>query len=59
MRVEEALRNLFKKEITVSLEAVKDYVVSSVESFPYKECRVDQVNIGQYDVLLSNEGGCC
>ena len=59
MKVEEGLRNLFKKEITVSLEAVKDYVVSSVESFPYKECRVDQVDIEQYDVLLSNEGGCC
>lgn len=59
MRVEEVIRNLFKKEITVSLEAVKEYMVSSVVGFPYKECQVEQVNIEQYDGLLNQERRCC
>lgn len=57
-KVEEALKNLLKKEITVSLEAVEAYVGSVEKSPVYQECQVYKVNIEQYDSLLNTEGGC-
>ncbi len=59
VRVELALKNLFKKEMAVSLEAVKGYVSSSDTNTPYPEYRVDPVSVEQYDGLLSSEGRCC
>lgn len=56
-KVEAALRNLFKKGVTVSLEAVKNYVESCEQRALYPKCRVAMVNIAQYDGLLSYEGG--
>lgn len=59
MKVEEALKNLFKKEIAVSLEAVEGYVSFSEKNILYQEYRVDPVSVEQYDGLLSSEGRCC
>jgi hypothetical protein len=56
-RVEEALRNLFKKEIAISLEAVKICVQTVTDRSIYQEYRAEQVDIGQYDALLDNQGG--
>jgi hypothetical protein len=59
VKVETALRDLFKKEMTVSLEAVEGYVSSSEKNALYQQYRVDPVSIEQYDGLLSSEGRCC
>jgi hypothetical protein len=59
MKVEEALKNLFKKEMAVSLEAVEGYVSFSEKNILYQEYRVDPVSVEQYDGLLSSEGRCC
>jgi hypothetical protein len=55
-RVEEALRNLFKKEISISSEAVEAYVKSLQDRPLYQDCQVTKVNIEQYDALLTSQG---
>lgn len=58
-KVEEALKNLFKKEMSVSSEAVQDYVSSSEQNALYHQYHVEPVNIQQYDRLLNGEGRYC
>jgi hypothetical protein len=58
MLVEEALRHLFKKEISISTEEVKAYIALFDEPSKHPQCQVDTVNISLYDNLLTGFGGC-
>jgi hypothetical protein len=58
-KVEDALRSLFKKEIAISHEAVKEAVHSVTETSIYQEYRAEPVDIGQYDALFTSSGGAC
>jgi len=55
--VDEALRMLFEKQETVSLEAIKEILNSNHKLAPPREVKVTEVDLGHYDQLLE-EASC-